>query len=66
MVLPEEVCTTPFARARYEMQQRYLADIEARFSVPVLEVPQLETEIVGLDRVHDLVDRLFAVPSLVA
>ncbi len=66
MVLARDVCTTAFARARYEMQQRYLADIEARFSVPVLEVPQLEIEIVGLDHVDDLVDRLFTIPSLVA
>jgi len=66
MVLSQDVCQTPFARARYEMQQGYLADIQRRFNAPVLEVPLLETEIAGLDRVHDLVDRLFAVPSLVA
>jgi arsenite-transporting ATPase len=66
MVLSEDVCQTPFARARYEMQQQYLGDIERRFKAPVLEVPLLETEIVGLDHVHDLVDRLFTIPSLVA
>lgn len=66
MVLSADVCETPFARARYEMQQGYLADIERRFSAPVLEVPLLEAEIIGLDHVHELVDRLFAVPSLVA
>ncbi len=66
MVLSENVCQTPYARARYEMQQGYLADIQRRFSAPVLEVPLLETEIAGLHRVRDLVDRLFAVPSLVA
>jgi arsenite-transporting ATPase len=66
MVLPENVCETPYARARYEMQQRHIGEINRRFDVPVLEVPLIETEIVGLDRVHDLIDRLFAVPSLVA
>ncbi len=66
MVLSEEVCQTPYARARYKMQQRYLAEMDGRFSVPVLDVPLLETEIAGLHRVRDLVDRLFAVPSLVA
>ena len=34
MVLSEDVCQTPYARARYEMQQRYLADIERRFRRP--------------------------------
>jgi arsenite-transporting ATPase len=66
MVLPADVCETPYARARYEMQQRHIGEINRRFDVPVLQVPLIETEIVGLDRVHDLVDRLFAVPSLVA
>jgi hypothetical protein len=48
------------------MQQRHIGEINRRFDVPVLQVPLIETEIVGLDRVHDLVDLLFAVPSLVA
>jgi hypothetical protein len=48
------------------MQQRYIGEINRRFDVPVLQVPLTETEIVGLDRVHDLVGRLFTLPSLVA
>jgi len=66
MVLSEDVCQTPYARARYEMQQRHLFDIHRRFSAPVLEVPLLQTEVFGLDRVRELVDRLFNLPSLVA
>jgi arsenite-transporting ATPase len=66
MVLPADVRATPYGRARYDMQQRYLADIAGRFGVPVLEVPLLETEIAGLGRVHALVERLFTVPSPVA
>lgn len=66
MVLPEDACTSPYARARWQMQQGYLAEIDRRFAAPVLEVPLLETEVTGLDRVNVLVDRLFTVPSLVA
>ena len=66
MVLSENVCETPYARARYEMQQRHIGEINRRFDVPVLQVPLIETEIVGLDRVRDLVDQLFTLPSLVA
>ena len=66
MVLPDEVCRTPYARARRHMQQGYLADIERRFAAPILEVPLLATEVTGLDRVHELVERLFPLPSLVA
>ena len=66
MVLPEDVRATAYGRARYDMQQGYLAEIEDRFGVPVLEVPLLATEIAGLDRVGALVERLFTTPSLVA
>ncbi len=66
MVLPKEVCQTPFAMARRQMQQGYLVEIERRFAAPVLEVPLLSTEITRLDRVNELVKRLFVVPLLVA
>jgi arsenite/tail-anchored protein-transporting ATPase len=66
MVLSEDVCETPYARARYEMQQRHIGEINRRFDVPVFQVPLIETEVFGLDRVRDLVGRLFATPSLVA
>jgi anion-transporting ArsA/GET3 family ATPase len=66
MVLPVEACRTPYARARWQMQQAYLADIEARFAVPVLEVPLLDGEVVGLERLGELLDRTLAPTSLVA
>ena len=54
MVLPEDACRTPFARARRQMQQAYLGNIEARFTEPVLEVPLLDGEVIGLERLTDL------------
>ena len=66
MVLPDEASRTPYARARWQMQQAYLADIEARFDVPVLEVPLLDGEVVGLERLGELLDRTLAPTALVA
>ncbi len=66
MVLPDEASRTPYARARRQMQQAYLADIEARFAVPVLEVPLLDGEVVGLERLGELLERILAPTSLVA
>ena len=66
MVLSDDVCETPYAQARYEMQQRHIGEINRRFDVPVLQVPLIETEVFGLDRVRDLVGRLFSTPLLVA
>ena len=41
------------AQARCQMQQAYLADIEQRFAVPILEVPLLDDEVRGLERLED-------------
>ena len=66
MVLPDEASRTPFARARRQMQQGYLADIEGRFGVPVLEVPLLDGEVMGLERLGELLDGLLVPTALVA
>jgi arsenite/tail-anchored protein-transporting ATPase len=66
MVLPDEASRTPFARARRQMQQGYLADIEGRFGVPILEVPLLDGEVMGLQRLRELLDGLLVPTALVA
>ncbi|MGZ8514819.1 MAG: TRC40/GET3/ArsA family transport-energizing ATPase [Candidatus Limnocylindrales bacterium] len=66
MVLPDQACRTPYARARRQMQQAYLADIEQRFAVPILEVPLLDGEVVGLDRLGDLLAVILTPTPLVA
>jgi arsenite/tail-anchored protein-transporting ATPase len=66
MILPDEASRTPFARARRQMQQDYLADIDARFDAPVLEIPLLDGEVVGLERLGELLERTLAPTSLVA
>jgi anion-transporting ArsA/GET3 family ATPase len=48
------------------MQQAYLADIEARFAVPILEIPLLDGEVVGLERLTELLERTLAPTALVA
>ena len=60
MVLPADACTTPYSQSRRRMQQRYLADIDRRFDAPVLEVPLVDGEVAGLDRLNDMGERLFA------
>lgn len=66
MVLPDEACRTPYARARWQMQQAYLAEIEQRFAAPILEVPLLDGEVVGLDRLGDLLAVILTPTPLVA
>ncbi|MBI4317590.1 MAG: TRC40/GET3/ArsA family transport-energizing ATPase [Chloroflexi bacterium] len=49
LVLPHEQCTSSFTRARRAMQEKYLALIAERFSVPVLEIPLVPGEVRGID-----------------
>lgn len=53
-VLPPEQCTTPFARSRRLMQDKYLAEIAWRFAAPVVQVPLLPSEVKGLATLTEL------------
>jgi arsenite-transporting ATPase len=63
MVLPADVCTTPYTMARHRMQQRYLAEIARRFDAPIMEVPLVDGEVAGLDRLATMAGRLFTVTA---
>jgi arsenite-transporting ATPase len=66
-VLPAAACTTPFSRARWTMQQQYLAEIRERFPVPVLRIPLLPGEVKGLGLLTELGEQLLgAAPAAVA
>jgi arsenite-transporting ATPase len=59
-VLPAEVCVHPLFRKRRAMQQRYLADIRARFPEAEVRLGHLRAEdVVGPAAVGDLADEVF-------
>jgi arsenite-transporting ATPase len=58
-VLPREQCTTSFSRVRRAMQDKYLAEIAERFSVPLVEIPLLPYEVKGLDVLSTLGKQLY-------
>jgi arsenite-transporting ATPase len=64
LVLPPAECTTPFTRARRTMQEKYLAEMKARFAMPILQVPLLAHEVKGLDTVVSLGDQLFGASAV--
>jgi arsenite-transporting ATPase len=43
-VIPPDQADIPFVRARQAMQAAYLRDIQARFPVPVIEIPCSRTQ----------------------
>jgi len=59
-VLPEEVCTHPFFRKRFEMQQRYLREVPSRFPGAVVRaVPLQERDVIGLHSVRRMAETVF-------
>ena len=54
-VLPEEVCTNPFFKARRKLQEKYIKMVRDAFpSMEIVEVPLLKTEVVGIETVKKL------------
>jgi arsenite-transporting ATPase len=64
-VLPGEACTTPFSRARWSMQQKYLSEIGERFPVPIVQIPLLPCEIKGLDLLRELGEQIYGMAAVV-
>jgi arsenite-transporting ATPase len=58
-VLLEEQATNAFFRRRRAMQQRYLGEIDRRFGVPVLEIPLLDEEPRGIERLGRIAAEAF-------
>jgi arsenite-transporting ATPase len=66
MVIPPEQTTTPFARSRRLMQEKYLVEITERFQVPVAQIPLLPQEVKGLEMLAELGERIYrpvAIPA---
>lgn len=59
-VLPKEVCSNDYFQRRYRMQQKYLKEIKTRFGLPMVTLPLLESEIVGLKMVRRAAQLLFS------
>lgn len=53
-ILPAEVCDGPFFRARYEMQQKYLADIRQRFHLSARKVLLRDSEVKGIEALRQV------------
>ncbi len=58
-VLPADQCSTPFARARRAMQERYLAEMARRFTVPIVQIPLLPSEVKGLPMLIRLGEQVY-------
>lgn len=59
MVIPPDQATTPFTRARRQMQEKYLAEIARRFQTPLVQIPLLPHEIKGLAMLAELGEQIY-------
>jgi arsenite-transporting ATPase len=58
-ILPHERCTTTFFSKRLEMQRKHLEDLGERFGAPVVQMPLLDGEIIGLSKLKEAAEILF-------
>jgi arsenite-transporting ATPase len=58
-VIPTDQANTPFVRARRAMQEKYLAEISRRFSVPMIQIPLLPQEVKGLGLLAQLGEQVY-------
>lgn len=65
MVIPPDQVSTDFARARRNMQERYLVEMRERFQLPVAHIPLMPQEIKGLDMLIALGELIYNSDSAV-
>ncbi len=58
-VLQSRYCTNAFFAKRRAMQEKYLHEIKERFGLPVVVMPLLESEIVGLEMIEWAATEMF-------
>ena len=59
LIIPAEQATTPFTQSRRAMQEKYLAEIAQRFSVPIVQIPLLPNEVKGVKMLTELGKTIF-------
>jgi arsenite/tail-anchored protein-transporting ATPase len=59
LVIPAEQATTPFTQSRRAMQEKYLAEIAQRFSVPIVPIPLLPNEVKGIPMLIELGQQVY-------
>ena len=58
-LIPSESATTPFVKARRNMQEKYLGEIAQTFPIPMLQIPLQPSEIKGLAMLSALGDQVY-------
>jgi arsenite-transporting ATPase len=58
-IIPGESATTPFVKARRDMQEKYLGEITKTFPIPMLQIPLQPSEIKGLAMLAELGGQIF-------
>jgi arsenite-transporting ATPase len=58
-VLPSEHCKNDFFKKRSQMQAQYLEETKRRFNVPILRMPLLDSEILGVETLIEASEILY-------
>jgi len=50
--LPDSIVTNEYLKKRKEMQDKYLTDMNTRFTAPIVKLPLLQDDLIGEDKLE--------------
>ena len=53
LILPSDIVTNDYLRKRQNMQEKYLAEMDKRFTAPIVFLPLLVDDLIGKDKLKD-------------
>lgn len=52
-ILPESIITNDYLRQRKIMEEKYLAEMNRRFTAPIVQLPLLVDDLIGKDKLKE-------------
>jgi arsenite/tail-anchored protein-transporting ATPase len=63
-ILPESVITNEYLKKRKEMQDKYLTEMDKRFNFPIVKLPLLADDLIGLEKLKEAGNLLYGKNNL--
>ena len=62
LILPESIITNDYLRQRKAMQDKYLEEMDRRFTAPIVRLPLLADDLIGKDKLKEAGYLLYGKP----
>ncbi len=59
LILPESIVTNDYLKKRKDMQDKYLSEMDTRFTAPIVKLPLLADDLIGKDKLEQAAYMLY-------